>query len=247
MSDCTFMTTDLTPPDTPAMTRLAKLLYRKHSYFEIYKVENNIYYFQQKIDLHISGPSGKFILITNAVPRAAIAPLSNENIRDLKSGRVQPDSSYIYSLPFSPKSKCLLIQAYNSKMSHTNELSLDFKMKKGSKICAAREGIVIAVKEDSDRGGLKNEYMNDGNHIIIQHNDGSTAMYWHLLKDGVLVNEGDTVTKGQLIGFSGNTGYTAFPHLHFQVQDKNGRDVATRFHTKKGVKYLRPGKWYKTL
>lgn len=175
----------------------------------------------------------------------AQAQLSDTEIYALKGGRVKPDTSYIYSLPFSPRSKFLLIQAYNSKMSHAGELSLDFKMKKGSKICAAREGIVIAIKEDSDVGGLKSEYMNDGNHIIIRHIDGSTAMYWHLQKNAVLVNEGDTVAKGQHIGYSGNTGYSAFPHLHFQVQDKNGRDIATRFRTKKGVKYLRPGKWYR--
>lgn len=132
-------------------------------------------------------------------------------------------------------------------MSHAGELSLDFKMKPGRKICAAREGVVIEVKEDSDRGGLKNEYINDGNHIIIRHEDGSQAMYWHLKKDGAVINEGDKVTKGRHIGFSGNTGYSAFPHLHFQVQDARGRDIAIRFHTKKGVKYLRPGKWHKAI
>ncbi len=187
------------------------------------------------------------ILIVLTCSFSSKAQLTDAEIYALKSGRVKPDTSYIYSLPFATKSKFLLIQAYNSKMSHTNELSLDFKMKTGSKICAAREGVVIATKEDSDRGGLKSEYMSDGNHIIIRHADGSTAMYWHLRKDGVLVNTGDMVQKGQHIAYSGNTGYSAFPHLHFQVQDAGGRDIATRFYTKKGVKYLRPGKWYKQL
>lgn len=175
----------------------------------------------------------------------AAAQLSDEEIRALKGGRVKPDKSFIYSLPFAKGSKFLLIQAYNSKMSHRNELSLDFKMKKGSKICAARSGIITTIKEDSDVGGLKDEYLSEGNHIIIKHSDGSEAMYWHLKKDGVLVNVGDTVVQGQHIGYSGNTGYTAFPHLHFQVYDVNGKNIATRFQTKKGVRYLRPGKWYK--
>jgi len=173
------------------------------------------------------------------------AQLTDKQIHDLKGGRVKTDNSYIYELPFSRGSKFLLIQAYNSNMSHKNELSLDFKMKPGSKVCAARDGVVTAIKEDSDVGGLKDEYLSQGNHIIIKHSDGSTAMYWHLKKDGVLVKEGDTVTKGQHIGYSGNTGYTAFAHLHFQVQDSNGNDIATRFDTKKGVIYLKPGKWYK--
>ncbi len=175
------------------------------------------------------------------------AQLSDSQIRDLKGGHVKPDNSYVYRLPFATGSKFLLIQAYNSKMSHRNELSLDFKMKKGSKICAAREGIVVATKEDSNVGGLKDEYLSEGNHIIIQHADGSRAMYWHLQNEGVLVNVGDSVIKGQHIGFSGNTGYTAFPHLHFQVQDVNGNDIATRFNTKKGIIYLRPAKWYRCV
>lgn len=178
---------------------------------------------------------------------SSYAQLTDSEIRDLKGGRVNPDTSYIYYLPFAKGCKFLLIQAYNSKMSHTGELSLDFKMKKGSKICAAREGVVIALKKDSDVGGLNNNYLGDGNYIIIKHNDGSTAMYWHLQKNGVVVNTGDTVKQGQLIGYSGNTGYSAFPHMHFQVQDKNGRDIATRFLTKKGVIYLRPSKYYKSV
>lgn len=175
------------------------------------------------------------------------AQLSDKEISDLKAGRVKPDISPVYSLPFSKSSKFLLIQAYNSKMSHKNELSLDFKMKKGSKICAARAGVVTAIKKDSDVGGLKDEYLSQGNHIIIKHDDGGEAMYWHLKKDGVLVNVGDTVKQGQHIGYSGNTGYTAFPHLHFQVYDKDGKNIATKFKTKKGIIYLRPGKYYKAV
>ncbi len=178
---------------------------------------------------------------------SSVAQLSDEEIRNLKAGRVKPDNSHIYSLPFTKGNKFLLIQAYNSNMSHKAEISLDFKMKQGSKVCAARGGIVTAIKEDSDEGGLKDEYLSKGNHIIIIHNDGSEAMYWHLQKEGALVNVGDTVLQGQHIGYSGNTGYSVFPHLHFQVYDHNGKNIATRFYTKKGVIYLRPGKWYRRI
>jgi murein DD-endopeptidase MepM/ murein hydrolase activator NlpD len=171
------------------------------------------------------------------------------SIRDLKGGRFIDDSSYIYSLPFENNKKVFLIQAYDSKMSHKGEYALDFKIKKKTKICAAREGIVIAARGNSDKGGLKPANLSDGNYVSIQHLDGSVAHYWHLIKNGALVSVGDTIKKGQVIGLSGNTGYSAFPHLHFEVigSDGNGnyRQLATRFNTNKGIVYLRPAHFYR--
>ena len=173
------------------------------------------------------------------------------SISDLKSGKFTDDSSYIYDLPFENKKKVFLIQAYDSKMSHKGELALDFKVKKKTNVCAARGGVVIAARGDSDKGGLKLENMSDGNYVSIKHYDGSVAHYWHLIKSGALVNVGDTVTKGQVIGLSGNTGYSAFPHLHFEVIGYDGtganKQLPTRFYTNKGIIYLRPGKFYKAL
>ena len=189
-----------------------------------------------------------FILIFFTALCFAQQPYS---IRDLKEGKFKDDSSYIYSLPFEDKKKVFLIQAYDSKMSHKGEFALDFKVKKKTKICAARDGTVIGAREDSDKGGLKPDNMSDGNYISIQHYDGSIAHYWHLIKDGVLVNVGDTITKGQAIGLSGNTGYSAFPHLHFEVIGKDGtgniKQLPTRFNTNKGIVYLRPGHFYRTI
>jgi hypothetical protein len=185
------------------------------------------------------------LIISTFLACSSYAQLSDREIYDAKGGRIKNDTSYVYWLPYTQGKKFFLAQAANSHMIHKNELSLDFKMKKGSEICAAREGVVIEVKKDSDKGGLKDEYLAQGNHIIIRHNDGSIAQYWHLDKDGAFVNLGDTIQKGQLIGLSGNTGYTAFPHLHFQVKDKTGKQILTRFLTRKGIIYLRPAKWYK--
>lgn len=173
------------------------------------------------------------------------------SFRDLKEGKFKGDNSYIYALPFENKKKVFLIQAYDSKMSHKGEIALDFKIKKKTKICAARDGIVISTREDSDKGGLKPENLSDGNFISIQHYDGSVAHYWHLSKDGVLVNVGDAITEGQVIGLSGNTGYSAFPHLHFEVVGDDGKgnhkQIPTRFTTNKGIVYLRPGHFYRAI
>lgn len=170
----------------------------------------------------------------------------NYSVHDLKSGKYKTDTSYIYQLPFSKHKKVFLIQAYESNLSHKGEIALDFKIKTGTKIYAAREGVVVAVRTDSGKGGLQPENLSDGNFISIQHSDGSVAHYWHLKKDGAFVKEGDVVAKGQLIGLSGNTGYSAFPHLHFEV-NQNGKQIPTRFNTKKGAKYLRPSKFYRVV
>ena len=178
-------------------------------------------------------------------PFQLLAQETEPSIKDLKAGRFKTDTSFVYSLPYQPEKSYLLIQAYQSNLSHKGEYALDFKMKEGTKICAARSGVVISIREDSEKGGLKPEMLSEGNHIIIEHADGSQAHYWHLQKNGVLVNEGDTVKQGQIIGLSGNTGYSAFPHLHFEVSHPGKGQIPTRFQTRKGIKYLRPGKWHK--
>lgn len=57
----------------------------------------------------------------------------------------------------------------------------------------------------------------DGNHVVIDHGNGNFALYAHLIKGSVAVEEGDFVTRGQLLGLVGNTGNTSAPHLHFHM------------------------------
>jgi murein DD-endopeptidase MepM/ murein hydrolase activator NlpD len=122
---------------------------------------------------------------------------SSYSTQDLKEGKFKADSSFIYSLPFENKKKVFLVQGYESKIfSHKNERALDFKVRKRTKVCAARAGVVISARSNSEKGGLKKENLSDGNYVSIQHTDGSVAHYWHLELNGVLVNVGDTVKTG---------------------------------------------------
>lgn len=187
------------------------------------------------------------IIVLYLLPLAAFAQLTDPEIMDRKLGRYRPDSSFIYRLPYQSEKKFLFVQGANSTMSHRDELSFDFKMRTGTALFAAREGRVTEVREDSDKGGTKPEFLSLGNHVIIRHGDGSLAVYWHLQKNGVEVAEGDSVKQGQLIGYSGNTGYTAFPHLHFAVRAADGKELLPRFRTRRGVLYLRPGRWYQAV
>jgi murein DD-endopeptidase MepM/ murein hydrolase activator NlpD len=170
-------------------------------------------------------------------------------LKQLQKGILKDDTSFIYHLPFEKNKKHLLVQGYFSRYSHKNRAALDFKMKRGTTICAARAGVVVRVKEDGDRGGWNRKYRPFGNVIVIQHDDGSRAGYWHLQYNGAIVNVGDTVKQEQPIGLSGKTGYTLFPHLHFIVWrfDNKGQwqQVGTRFQTSKGIKYLRPFRKYR--
>jgi len=172
-----------------------------------------------------------------------------KEIKLLQKGILKDDSSFVYRLPYEKNKTHLLVQGYFSRYTHKNRAALDFKMKKGTKVCAARAGIVIRVKEDGNKGGSKIKYRPYGNVIVIQHEDNSRTGYWHLQYNGALVNVGDSVKQGQIIGLSGRTGYTYFPHLHFIVwrSDNKGQwtQTGTRFQTHRGIRYLRPFRFYR--
>lgn len=130
--------------------------------------------------------------------------------------------NFQYQLPFANGSSFECIQGFNGKFSHRSEASkyaVDFKMPVGTPIHAARGGVIIFTKEDSNVGGNnRDKYINQANKIMILHEDGTIGNYVHLVQNGVVVEEGDQVETGQLIGYSGNTGFTTTPHLHFVVR-----------------------------
>ncbi len=170
-------------------------------------------------------------------------------MKRLQKGIIKDDTSFVYELPYEENKSRLLVQGYFSMYTHKHRAALDFKLRSGTKICAVRDGVVIRVKDDGNKGGTHVKYRSYGNHIVIQHEDSSRSGYWHLRHKEVFVKVGDTVKAGQPIGLSGKTGYTYFPHLHFIVwrYDKNGKwtQVGTRFNTSKGIRYLRPLRYYR--
>lgn len=207
---------------------------------------HNRYYF--RIKKYTSVALGTLVLILSACS-VSKNPLRHQ-VKQLQKGILKDDTSYIYALPYEQGKTFRVIQGYFSRFTHKERAALDFNMKRGTNICAAREGVVVRVKEDGKKGGLDKKYRADGNNIVIQHADGTRAGYWHLQYNGALVNVGDTVKKGQVIALSGKTGYAFNPHLHFLVwRSSNGgwQQVATRFQTSKGVKYLKGWKRYRNV
>lgn len=130
------------------------------------------------------------------------------------------DSRYKYMLPYPEGQRHLLIQGNNSEFTHnmpSSRYAFDFDMPENTLISAARGGTVGLVNVDNEKGGNNENYLPQANKILICHDDGTVALYAHLRHKGALVDIGDRVHSGQIIGFSGNTGYSTTPHLHFVV------------------------------
>src|SRR4051812_36233778 len=168
-----------------------------------------------------------------AIPyTATISPKSKVNVFNLTPDNPQHDStwsytyyatwgnltahhddSYVYTLPFAAGMTFPVSQGFHGKYSHTGGdcYSIDFKMPEGTPVHAARDGIVVGIKDDSDTGGGDKKYEWDANYILIKHSDGTFGHYVHLKKGGCQVHLGETVSVGQWIGLSGNTGFSTGP------------------------------------
>lgn len=148
------------------------------------------------------------------------------NYYKLGSSIAEPDD-YIYALPYQSGKTYRITQGYDGKFSHqgSNKYALDWQMPQGTPVCAARGGIVVKVKDDSDQGGANIKYDAYNNYVLIRHDDGTLGHYCHLKKGGVRVHPGQVVQTGDVIALSGSTGFSSGPHLHFCVfKTRDGKD-----------------------
>ena len=148
------------------------------------------------------------------------------NYYKLGSSAAEPDSA-VYLLPYAPGKTYRVTQGYNGKFSHTgsNQYAIDWQMPEGTPVFAARGGLVVKVKDDSNQGGASVKYDRYNNYVLIRHDDGTLGHYCHLKKGGAKVKPGQIVRAGDLIALSGNTGFSSGAHLHFCVfKTINGRE-----------------------
>lgn len=88
---------------------------------------------------------------------------------------------------------------------------IDFGIPLRTAVYATLPGTVMRVA--GDNSGY-------GNHIRISHANNLLSLYGHFdERNWALIHEGDTVQAGQQIGYSGNTGHSSGPHLHFEVRE----------------------------
>ncbi len=133
----------------------------------------------------------------------------------------QHDTAAVYRLPFQEGESFAVTQAYGGKLtSHNNRenrYAVDFAMPRGTPVVAARAGVVVDATLRYEEGGYDIRYLDQANTVAIVHDDGTVAEYAHLSGGRGVVKLGQRVAVGELIGHSGNTGYTSGPHLHFIV------------------------------
>ncbi len=91
---------------------------------------------------------------------------------------------------------------------------------RGAEITAANSGVVITVNNSCTHDYGKNSSCGCGggfgNYCIIDHGGGYATLYGHA--EEIIVEEGQYVTTGDVIGYVGSTGYSTGPHCHFEVR-----------------------------
>jgi len=159
----------------------------------------------------------------NSIPKAGSGvlawPFTDEKMKSCRSyekelGNVYCITQYFGRTPFATQNP----QIYKSG----EHKGLDFRAAAGTEVLAADSGIVAGTG-DTDITCPNASY---GKWIMINHNNGLSTVYGHLSL--IKVVPGQYVKRGELIGYSGNTGYSTGPHLHFEVRATRGTQITKR-------------------
>ena len=160
------------------------------------------------------------------------------------------NDSTFYRFPFYPGYPVWTMgQGNNGTFTHYGEqkYAFDFKAPQLTPIRAARGGTVVDLREDQtgnsyiigtllmlDDTELKlycDQFKCHPNWLLIRHEDGTYATYWHMPEGGVVPQKGQKVFRGDVIGYVGITGWSTGPHLHFQEQNKDWWTTPVCFET----------------
>jgi len=159
------------------------------------RFEQDLRSFEAQLNLKVSASS-----LPPTGPGALVWPLDSIRI-----------TQYFGNTAFSTANP----QVYNGK-GHTG---IDFAAAPGTPVKAARGGVVLGTgNTDATCPGAS-----FGKWIFIKHDNGLSTLYAHLASFSVA--KGESVTAGQLIGYSDTTGYATGPHLHFGVYASAGSEI----------------------
>lgn len=90
-------------------------------------------------------------------------------------------------------------------------------------IVAAAPGIIVNKRNSFNDLNCNNNGNPNWNGIVVEHSDGSTAIYMHFKKGSATTKEiGESVTSGEFLGLAGSSGSSTIPHLHFEIRTSTG-------------------------
>jgi murein DD-endopeptidase MepM/ murein hydrolase activator NlpD len=161
------------------------------------RFEQDLLNFQAKLGLRTDA---------STLPASGSAPLA----WPLASVRI---TQYFGNTPFATKNP----QIYSGH-GHTG---VDFAASPGTPVLAARGGIVLGTGNTD----LTCPNASFGKWVFVKHDDGLSTLYAHL--SVISVATGQSVSTGQVVGYSGSTGYATGPHLHFGVYASSGSEIAS--------------------
>lgn len=145
-----------------------------------------------------------------------------------------------YLLPFRNGQLITIGQALGGKITTHNgpasKYAVDFIVPVGTPIMAARKGRVVDIDQNYSEGGA--DPLLKANHVLMLHEDGTLGLYSHLEQNRIPVTFGQWVGAGELIGYSGNTGYSTGPHLHFVVFSNTRTLDGTAQYLSQPVKFV---------
>ena len=120
------------------------------------------------------------------------------------------------------------------KLSYNGHDGTDFRLKnfvqmdRGVAVLTAADGIVVGARDGVEDDGMQNpasiKSKECGNGVMVNHAGGWQTQYCHMKKGSVRVFKGQKVKTGEILGYVGFSGQTAFPHLHITIR-KNGKPI----------------------
>jgi len=153
-------------------------------------------------------------------------PLAGEGILNWPLNSIYI-TQYFGNTPFSTKNP----QVYGGG----GHNGVDFRASIGTNLKASLDGVITATG-NTDTACPGASY---GKWVLIKHNNGLSSLYAHMSL--IKVNVGQTVAMGEVIGYTGNTGYSTGPHLHFTVYATQGVRVQNyNFKSCKGKSTIMP-------
>ncbi len=138
----------------------------------------------------------------------------------IRRGTKMPEGSESSTAVFGTGTLLWPVPGYTSvtRWMSSGHKGADLAAPYGTPILAADSGVVIKAGWNAAGSGY-------GYSIVIQHSPGNTTLYAHC--SSLAVSVGQSVSKGQVIGYVGSTGWSTGNHLHFEIY-KNGTLVSAR-------------------